>query len=202
MLTERDREIISFIDKIGYATIQNIADLFFSQNRFSYDLSRKRLKKIKEMGNYVRSFQNSETTETVYVPFESNKKKVSIHDIMVLNYICKLNLLGCNIECTEIEPIFNNIKPDALVKFTFDNFQYAQLIEMQIRHNLVDLDRYNNQNVMNAILDKTDNIIPKLIIIQDTKINYAENNPTLMDIIQMDTSLGDIPKTLMENKTN
>lgn len=198
MLTPRDREIISFIDDIGWATIQNISDMFFSPNNFSYDLARKRLKKIKEMGEYIKCFINSETTETIYIPYNSTKKKVSIHDVMVLNYICKLKLLGCKIENTEIEPIFNNIKPDALVQFSFNNYRFYQLIEMQIRHNLIDLDRYNKQGVMNSILDRTNNTIPKLIIIQDTKINYADNNPTQLDIIQMDTSIEDIAKVIMD----
>lgn len=199
MLTPRDREIISFIDDIGYATISNIASLFFSQNKFSYDLARKRLKKIKDIGDYIKSFVNSETTETIYVPYNSNKKKVSIHDIMVLNYACKLKLLGCNIENIELEPMFNNVvKPDALVQFTFNGYRFHQLIEMQIRHNLIDLDRYNKQGVMDSILDRTNNTIPKLIIIQDTKINYSDNNPTQLDIIQMDTSIEDIAKVIMD----
>jgi len=198
MLTPRDREIISFIDNIGYATIQNIANIFFNQNKFSYDLSRKRLKKIKDMGEYIKCFQNLETNETIYVPYNSTKKKVSIHDVMVLNYICKLRLLGCNIESTDIEPMFNNIKPDALVRFTVNGYRYYQLLEMQIRHNLIDLDRYNNQGVMDAILSKTNNTIPKLVIIQDTKINYSDNNPTQLDIIQMDTSMEDIIKAIMD----
>jgi len=198
MLTQRDREIISFIDNIGWATINNISDMFFSQNKFSYDLARKRLKKIKEIGDYIKCFVNSETTETIYVPYNSSKKKVSIHDVMVLNYVCKLKLLGCKIEKTEIEPMFNNIKPDALVQFTFNGYRFYQLIEMQIRHNLIDLDRYNNQGVIESILNQTNNTIPKLVIIQDTKINYADNNPTQLDIIQMDTSIEDIAKVIMD----
>lgn len=197
MLTERDREIISLIENIGWATIQNIADSFFSKNKFSYDLARKRLKKIKEM-EYIKSFSNLDTNETIYIPYNSNKKKVSIHDVMVLNYICKLKLLGCKVEKTEIEPIFNGIKPDALVLFEFNNYRYYQLIEMQIRHNLIDLNRYNNQGVMEDVLTKTEDYIPKLIIIQDTKINYADNNPTQLDIVQMDTSMEDIAKVIMD----
>jgi hypothetical protein len=199
MLTPRDREIISFIDNVGWATIQNIADLYFSNNKFSYDLSRKRLKKIKEMGEYTKCFQNQETNETVYVPYNSNKKKVSIHDIMVLNYACKLTTFGCKLDSIEMEPIFNGIKPDAMVIFTIDNTQYFQLIEMQIRHNLIDLDRYTKQGVMEAILDKTDGYVPRLVIIQDTKIKYLDNNPTMMEIVQMDTSMWDIGKVLKED---
>lgn len=206
MLTPRDREIISFIDNIGWATISNIADMFFkrtesgSEIKFSYDLARKRLKKIKDVGEYIKSFSNYETNETIYVPYNSNKKKVSIHDVMVLNYVCKLKLLGCDIYNIELEPIFNNIKPDALVQYKFNGYRFHQLIEMQIRHNLIDLDRYNKQGVMEAILSKTNKTIPKLIIIQDTKINYADNNSTPMDIVQMDTSMWDIGKVLMEEE--
>ena len=198
MLTPRDREIINFIDKIGYATIGNIADMYFGQNKFSYDLARKRLKKIKEMGDYIKSFQNQETKETIYVPYNSNKKKVSIHDVMVLNYACKLKLLGCNIDNIELEPIFENVKPDALIQFKFNGYRFHQLIEMQIRHNLIDLDRYNKQGVMERIMSKTNETVPKLIIIQDTKINYADNNNTCMDIVQMDTNMEDIAKVIMD----
>jgi len=199
MLTPRDREIINFIDNIGYATISNIADIFFSNNKFSYDLSRKRLKKIKEMGEYIKCFQNQETNETVYIPYCSSKKKVSIHDIMVLNYACKLTTFGCKLDSIEIEPIFNGIKPDAMITLTINNVQYYQIIEMQIRHNLIDLDRYNKQGVMSSIISKTDGYIPRLIIIQDTKIRYADNNPTEMEIVQMDTTMWDIGKILMED---
>jgi hypothetical protein len=198
MLTPRDREIISFIDNIGYATISNIADMYFSQNKFSYDLARKRLKKIKDMGEYIKCFQNQETNETIYVPYNSSKKKLSIHDVMVLNYACKLKLLGCNVDNIELEPIFCNIKPDALIQFTFNGYRFHQLIEMQIRHNLIDIDRYNKQGVMESIMDKTNETVPKLIIIQDTKINYADNNTTCMDIVQMDTSMKDIAKVIMD----
>lgn len=198
MLTERDRKIINFIDKIGYATIQNIASMYFSENKFSYDLARKRLKKIKEFEGYIKSFQNSETNETIYVPYNSNKKKISIHDVMVLNYACKLKSIGCDIYNIELEPSFGNIKPDALVQCTINGYKCHQLVEMQIRHNLIDLDRYNKQDVMKSILSKTNNVLPKLIIIQDTKINYADNNPTSMDIVQMDTTMWDIGKVLME----
>jgi hypothetical protein len=198
LLTERDREIISFIDKIGYATIQNIASMYFSENKFSYDLARKRLKKIKEFEGYIKSFQNSETNETIYVPYNSNKKKVSIHDVMVLNYACKLKVIGCTLYNIELEPTFCNIKPDALVQYTINGYKYHQLVEMQIRHNLIDLDRYNKQGVMESILSKTNNTLPTLIIIQDTKINYADNNPTPMDIVQMDTTMWDIGKVLIQ----
>jgi hypothetical protein len=198
MLTQRDRKIINFIDNIGYATISNIADMFFSKNKFSYDLARKRLKKIKEFEVYIKSFNNQETNETVYVPCNSSKKKVSIHDIMVLNYACKLKLLNCDIENIELQPQFNNVIPDSLIQFTFNGYRFHQLIEMQIRHSLIDLDRYNKQGVMESIMDKTNNTVPKLIIIQDTKINYADNNHTPMDIVQMDTTMEDIAKVIMD----
>ena len=34
MITDRDREIISFIEDIGYATINNIAEMFFYKSKY------------------------------------------------------------------------------------------------------------------------------------------------------------------------
>lgn len=197
MITDRDKDIINFIDRIGYASIQNIQDMFFGNNRYGYDGARKRLRKIEEMGEYIYHFKNQETNELIYVPYNSKLKRVSTHNIKVLNYITKLSTLGCKITNVELEPVFNNIKPDAIICFEFNNYRYYQLIEVQIRHNYVDLNRFKNNETVDAILNRTNNIMPKIIIIQDTNRDYAKDNDTEFSIIQIGVSMDDIAKVLI-----
>lgn len=197
MITDRDKEIINFIDKIGYVSIQNIQDMFFTNSRYGYDGARKRLRKIEEMGEYVHHFKNQETNEIIYVPYKSKLKRVSIHNIKVLNYITKLATLGCKITNVEIEPVFNNIIPDAIVCFEFNNYRYYQMIEVQIRHEYVDLNRFKDIETVNAILDYTNNVMPRIIIIQDTKRDYEKDNDTEFNIIHIGLSLDDIAKVLI-----
>ena len=197
MITDRDKNIIDFINKIGYSSIQNIQDMFFVNNRYGYDGARKRLKKIEEMGDYIRHFKNQETNEIIYIPSDSKLKRISTHNIKVLNYITKLSTLGCKITNVELEPVFSNIKPDAFIEFEFNSYRYYQLIEVQIRHDYVDLNRFKNKETIDSILKYTENVMPKLIIIQDTNREYAKDNDTEFNIIQIGVSMDDIAKVLI-----
>lgn len=196
MITDRDIKIISFIENIGYASINHINMMFFNNNKYGYDLARKRLKKIANTGEYIKSFVNKETYELIYVPYKSKIKCISIHGIKILDYICNLNKLGCSFKYIELEPVFINIKPDAYTIFEFNGYLYYQLIEVQIRHDVVDLNRFVNIEIVNDILSKTNNVMPRLIIIQDTNRNYEENNPTQFSISQLSLGMEDIAKVL------
>ncbi|MBZ9693394.1 hypothetical protein [Clostridium sp. M14] len=196
MITDRDKEIINFIDKIGFATIKNITDMYFTNNRYGYDSARKRLKKISEMGEYIKYFKNSETNELVYIPYESKLKRVSIHNIKVLEYLCDLKVLGCDIKEIELEPVFDSIKPDVYVCFEFNKFLYSQLVEVQIRHDYVDLKRFKKPEVIKSIYEKMKDVSPRIIIIQDTNKDYEKDNDTEFKIIQLYTDLRDVAKVL------
>lgn len=197
MITDRDRRIIDFIESIGFSSIKNISDMFFSDCRYGYDLARKRLKKIYDYGRYIKKFTNHETNEIVYAPINSKIKNVSLHSMRVLEYICKLKCLGCDIIQVEIEPVFDSIKPDAYICFKFNGYIYFQLLEVQLRHDFVDIKKFKKQPVIDSILDTTNNVLPKLIIVQDTRKDYNENNDTDFEIIQLDLSMNDMAKVLM-----
>jgi hypothetical protein len=197
MITQRDKDIINLVDTIGFSSIKNISDMFFTNTRYGYDLARKRLKKIEESGKYVKSFRNSDTNEIVYVPFNSRLKNISIHNIKVLEYICKLKCLGCEMKTTEIEPIFDCIKPDAYISFVFNGYLYHQLLEVQIRHDYIDLKRFKGDSVINAILDKTKNCMPRIIIVQNTSRDYQKENDTKFKITQLGIGMEDVAKVLV-----
>lgn len=193
MITDRDRDIINFIEKIGYATINHIHSMFFTEATYGYDLARKRLNRIIREG-YIKKIRNTETNENIYIPQESKLKKVSIHNIKVVDYLSELTKLGCEVETVELEPIFDTVKPDALISFKFDGYRYWQLLEIQIRHDMVDVKRLNR--VLDRILDKTNNTYPKLIIIQNTNKDYSSEECKL-DIVQLKLDMREIAKVLI-----
>ena len=193
MITDRDREIINFIDKIGFSTINHIADLFFNGNNFSYDLARRRLKKIRDNGNYLRSVYCSEINKLIYIPINSKKTSVKIHDIKLVDYLIKLKKLGCNIKEFEMFPKFNNVIPDMFVRFEFDGYEYYQMVEIQLRHDNVDVNRLSKEENIRCILDRCDNTLPTLVVIQDTRYDYS-NLDTPYDIVKINTDMSNIGK--------
>lgn len=198
MITKRDREIINYIYSIGFVTIDQCAKLYYSNSKYSYDLARRRLKKIAEQADYIKPMLNTETKQTIYIPSEKKVKRISKHDILVLDYLAALKTLDFNIEKIEITPNFGGVIPDAFIQYTFNKYRYCQLVELQLRHDYVDILRYNKPDTIAAIMEKTNKVKPKLIIIQDTNKNYNKENNTLFKIIQLNTKLDEITKVLLE----
>lgn len=195
MITDRDREIINFIYDIGFITIEQAGKIFFTDSKVSYDLARNRLKKLVKQGLYLKSIRNTETKQLLYAPKESRLKRVSKHDLLVLDYLAELKVLGCEIEVIEIEKDYGGIIPDAYIKFIFNGYRYHQLLEIELRHDYVDINRFNT--VKDKILEETNNVLPTIVIIQDTNKDYSVDNKTDMGIVQVKTHLSDVAKVLL-----
>lgn len=195
MITERDREIINFCNDIGFITISQCGKLFFTDSHIGYDLARNRLKKIVKQDLYLKSFRNIETKQVIYIPKESKVKRISKHDILVIDYLAELKSLGADIELVEVEKEFNGVIPDAFIKFTFNGYRYYQLLEVELRHDYVDINRFSK--VMDKILVETNNTLPNVVIIQDTNKDYSKENKTDMDVVQLKVHLGDVAKVLL-----
>ena len=143
MITDRDRDIINFIYDIGFITIEQTGKLFFTDSKVPYDLARNRLKKLVKQDLYIKAIRNTETKQLLYVPKESKLKRVSKHDLLVLDYLAELKCLGCEVETVEVEKDFGGIIPDAYVRFVFNGYRYHQLLEIELRHDYVDINRFN-----------------------------------------------------------
>lgn len=195
MITERDREIINFIYDIGFVTIEQAGKLFFTDSKVSYDLARNRLKKLVRQDLYIKAIRNTETKQLLYVPKESKLKRVSKHDLLVLDYLAELKCLGCEIETVELEKDFGGVIPDCYIKFVFNGYRYHQLLEIQLRHDYVDINRFNK--VKDKILEETNNVLPNIIVIQNTNKDYNLDNKTGFDVVQVRVDFGEIAKVLL-----
>ena len=111
--------------------------------------------------------------------------------IKLIDYLTKLKKLGCDIKEFELFPHFNNIVPDMYLKFVFDGYEYYQLVEIQLRHENVNLDRFMVEDNIKSILNRCNNTLPTIVIVQDSRHIY-ENS--YYDIIKLNTNLNDIGK--------
>lgn len=195
MITSKDREIINFIGEIGFSTINQIAKVFYSHSNYDYDLARKKLKKISKESNYLKSIRNSETNQLIYIPYESKLKKISKHNILIVDYLTHIKELGVEIEYMEIEKDFDGVIPDLFLKFTFNGNRYCQLVEVELRHDFVDINRYKEKK--DLILAETNGYYPDIVIIQNTRKDYEKDNETPMKVINIKTDLSDLPKVLL-----
>ena len=195
MITDRDRDIINFIYDIGFITIEQTGKLFFTDSKVPYDLARNRLKKLVKQDLYIKAIRNTETKQLLYVPKESKLKRVSKHDLLVLDYLAELKCLGCEVETVEVEKDFGGIIPDAYVRFVFNGYRYHQLLEIELRHDYVDINRFNK--VKDKIIQETNNILPTIVIVQDTNKDYSTDNKTDMEVVQLKTNLNDVAKVLL-----
>ena len=195
MITDRDRDIINFIYDIGFITIDQAGKLFFTDSKVPYDLARNRLKKLVKQDLYIKAIRNTETKQLLYVPKESKLKRVSKHDLLVLDYLAELKCLGCEVETVEVEKDFGGIIPDAYVRFIFNGYRYHQLLEIELRHDYVDINRFNK--VKDKIIQETNNILPTIVIVQDTNKDYSADNKTDMEVVQLRTNLNDVAKVLL-----
>jgi hypothetical protein len=211
MITERDRQIINFIEKIGFASINQIAKLFFKNSKIGYDLARRRLKSIKDNATYLKAIRNFETNELIYLPLNSTRKKISKHNLAVIDYLCELKSLDCDIKSIEIEKHFGSVIPDAFICFRFNGYIMYQLLEIELRHDFVDVSRY--QKVLKEILKETNNngvaIIPSIVIVQNTNHDYVKeyedycrknlvSNDERFSIYKIDSDMSEIAKIFIE----
>ena len=141
MLTERDLKILDWIDKYKAITIEQCRYLFFDG---SYEAARRRLS-ILEKDNTIKSYIAKSTKQKAYYI----QKKISDHDLYILDYIKVLKSLGCEIVDIKMKPRYLNnlIIPDCFVKFKFHRYTFNTLLEVDYTH-------FTEQDKLNVLYEK------------------------------------------------
>lgn len=129
MLTDRDLNILNWIDNYRAITIEQAQFIFF---KGSYEAARKRLG-ILEHDKIIKSYTSKATRQKVYY----NENKISDHDLYCMDYIKELYKLNCTIIDIKIKPRYLNnlIIPDAFVKFKYKGYIFNTLLEVDFTHN-------------------------------------------------------------------
>lgn len=128
MLTDRDLEILNWINKYRAISIEQCQWIFFNG---SYESARRRLS-ILEKDKVIKSYISRATKQKVYYI----DKKISDHDLYILDYIKELKKNGCNLVEIKIKPQYLKgiMIADAFVKFKFFKYTFNTILEVDFQH--------------------------------------------------------------------
>lgn len=174
MITNRDKEVLRWIEDYKSITLKQATALFFNNN---YKSASRRMAQLEEM-EVLKSYISKAKSEKVYY----QEKKVNDHRLYIYDYLKELKKLNCDLLDIKIEPSFlkGNIKPDAYVVFKYGEYKYITLLEVDYTH-------YTDNTKLNTLYEKLYierdeykefmGTFPILVIARPTKgIRYNSSN--------------------------
>lgn len=183
MITDRDRLIISHLEKYKYATIDQLQKIFFREQNNSYNLVRRRMAEIIKAG-YAASIRDIETNKVIYMYNERGIKPPSRHRIITLDVLANLHYERYNVIDFEVEKEWMNgkVRSDAFAIFSLDlednlengkkrRFQY--FVEVHLSNNDCNLEKYDDlykTGEVQRYLGR--DLYPRILLITDTQVKY------------------------------
>lgn len=183
MITDRDIQVLNFLDKVRLATKEQIHELFFYN--VSDKVTYRRLNKLSDEDFIKRSYYNLGKNKNVYVYYLDKKpsKKLIKHDLYITDLIVYLIKLQYEIVEFEKSPVIGRVIPDAYIKIRREGKSKNLLLEVQLSNNDCLSKYYNFEDV---VLENTNwNIMPRLLILSDLNIKR-------IDLIDIKTIYSDL----------
>lgn len=197
ILTKRDREILRFVEEYGSITIDQCRKIFFKGNKYDYYQSRMRLKLLSD-NNILKRYRADMRSEVVYYL----EKRLSIHDLKVLDVYAELIQLDADIQYFKREYIIDAFKKqyraDALVEFVYNGYWYPLIIEIDYTHYTSEkkiLDIYNSNYFQKKYKELDENIFPKILLVRPI-IPKEKIKSDLFEVLYIDFELNGFEKVL------
>lgn len=198
LITERDNKIIKeWFEPYRYATIEQIEKAFLRNQKYSYNIARRRLKEM-ELAELIKPYHDVTTNSNIYILNDSKIKPPSLHRMITLDILAELKYSGFNIEFFKIEMpwLDGKIVSDAFIIFTVKNSRYYFFIEVQLANNWHRLEKYDTlfeSGEVQKLLKK--NHFPRILFISDTEYKTLHIKST--EIVHLNTNLDIFPSILL-----
>ena len=134
MLTTRDKEIMDFLIDYKIASTSTIAELFFPSVEACY----KRLQ-VLVRNKVVRRMRDSINNEYLY--YHKKLPRQLKHSLLVTDFYRELHKKA-EIFSFKIEPVLDNIRPDAIFAYRYKGKNYLGLLEVEISNKGFDYGKY------------------------------------------------------------
>lgn len=192
MLTERDRDIIKWIENYKLITIEQCGYIFFNR---SYEGARRRLLQLEKNYNKIKSYRLKETNEKVYYI----QRKSSYHNVLVINYVKSIVKNGGSLIDLKLTPKYleGKIIPDAFLIFEYDNKVYFTLLEVDLFHETSNskMQTYEELYKSLELQDICCGKFPIIVIAKDSvRLRYNSSN---FPVVYMDLQYRNISSLLL-----
>lgn len=195
MLTNRDREILTWIQDYKSITLSQCTYLFFNGN---YEGCRRRLKQLESM-ELLRSISNTLLKTKVYY----QEKLLNDHSLFIYEFLKIIKINGGEIIKFEVQPQYLNkqIRPDGFVIFSYNNNVYFIILEVDLTHYTSNskMKKYEELYKTGELQKQCYGTFPIVVIARPTSgIRYNSNN---FNVIYLDLFFNNLNNLLLHNSS-
>lgn len=177
IVTERDKKLLRFIEKFRIATTDTIQELFYPSLR----VAQNRLRLMTENKLLKREREHFTSQYYYYI-----KKPTQVrHSLLLTSFYRELTKIA-QIEVFEKEFSIEDIRPDGLVAYRYDNKNYIAFVEVQISMQPLDIGKYERLYKSGKYKGYFP-VFPLIIAISDKKLPE-----TKLQVIHLDEDLKSI----------
>lgn len=180
MITQRDREILKFVDEYGYITIEQAKVLFFNDKNLGtgYEMARRRLSMLVKAGE-LKSGKIQTNNKNVYY----KGIKPSYHNITIIDCLCKLVEVGAKIIRFEKNKSWLDdlIISDAYCECEFNDCIYQFIFEICYMNKNIPIQNYVK---LYSTFD-TNSMCPLIVkvnLLGENKKNYGALKDCIVDV--------------------
>lgn len=197
ILTARDRAILKHIEEYEFATIKQIADMFFKEQKYGYDIARKRLNAMVR-DNHLLATRDYKTGLNLYSI--DKIKNITMSKVLLMDFYSRLIAEGCEILFFEKEYskfMSGKIRPDGFTVIKFNGYVYYYFIEVQTRHANPDIQKYETLYYTNEFQNTFQTkAFPTIIVIDDID-HKKQLGSDLFKVIQLNFIFDGFPKIFL-----
>ncbi|NFO32002.1 hypothetical protein FDB41_15645 [Clostridium botulinum] len=181
MLTERDRQVLKWIEDYKSISVPQATELFFNG---TYESCRRRLKQLEDM-ELLKSYISQFSREKVYY----QEKKLKDHELLVYDFLKVIKKEGAEIKTIKIQPQYLKglIRPDAYIEFVYKNSLYFIILEVDYTHytSNIKMQLYEKLYREGTLQKQCYGTFP-IVIISRPSLNDVRYNSSNFDVIYTD----------------
>lgn len=162
MITNRDQDILNFLEYFHVGTSKQLHNLFFKNTSYRY--SRKRLQYLFDMGSLKRTRSTIDNSYAYYI----DKKPPQLHHDILRSEIYTNLKLKYNVLEWHNELSIDHIRPDSMCYIMDNGIAFPVFIEIHL-NNQFNFDKYKDF-AKNNDLKAMFGIAPRVIIFTDRQV--------------------------------
>lgn len=181
MLTERDRQVLRWIEDYKAISVPQATELFFNG---IYESCRRRLKQLEDM-ELLKSYISQFSREKIYY----QEKKLKDHELLVYDFLKVIKKEGAEIKSIKIQPQYLKglIRSDAYIECIYEKNLYFIILEVDYTHytSNIKMQLYEKLYKEGTLQKQCYGTFPIVIISRPT-LNDVRYNSSNFDVIYTD----------------